>query len=79
MTPEIQDALLEPLILHYERDGISDGHFCHIARAIVECCPGNQGRLVDSAVQYMILTHVPPTERPPGAPNSKPGKPQSMP
>ena len=77
MRPEIQDALLEPLIFHYERDRISDAHFCHLVRSILVCVSieSEQGQLVPSALRYMLDTKIPPHERPPGAPNSKPSPP----
>ena len=55
LSLETQEAFLEPLIFHRERDNMNTGEFRLILQAIMKCTePGEQHRLI--AVGMRMLT-----------------------
>lgn len=78
LSKQVQGEILDPIILRRERDEIGETDFHHLVREILKVCPihvEDQHRLVKVVLQMVAMDNeVPPEERPPGAPGSKPGK-----
>ena len=76
ISKKICGEILEVIILHRERDDINQGDFHHLVRSVMQVSsPEDQHDLIKKSMDmiHMDLT-VPPEDRPPGAPGSRPKK-----
>ena len=78
LSKHVQGEILEPIIFHRERDTIEESDFHHLIKNILKICPTEkekQHRLIGVAIRIIEKDiQIPPHQRPPGAPGSKPRK-----
>jgi len=78
LNKQVQGEILDAIILRRERDEIEESDFHHLVREILKLCPTNTFEQHEkvSVVLRMVQKdiEIPPHERAPGAPGSKPRK-----
>lgn len=79
ISKELAGEILEPIIMHREREGLNESDFHHLVRSVMQVCdPNDQHRLIGVAMEMIHLDlTIPPEQRSPGAPGSKPNVPNS--